>query len=94
VVASNHLAVELHLLAGMGAVALGAGALVRAPWRLIFLIGSCLAAPIGLHFSLALIGRADAWRAWIGLQRECGYGACTRTSARAAAEFPAGSLPV
>lgn len=100
VIASNHLAVELHLLAGLGAVALGGGALLRgarrargrlfaalcaafalwtlafaafksgvapdAPWRLIFLIGSCLAAPIGLHFSLALIGRADACRAFIG----------------------------
>jgi signal transduction histidine kinase len=32
------------------------------PWRLIFLLGSCAAAPIGLHFVLTVTGVEASWR--------------------------------
>jgi signal transduction histidine kinase len=32
------------------------------PWRLVFLFGSCAAAPIGLHFVLTVTGVAASWR--------------------------------
>lgn len=92
-----NLSVTLHLMAGLGAVGLGGGMLLREParrrnrhfallcgglalwnlglvglalapqsaryvWRLIFLFGSCLSAPAGLHFALVLRGDAAATR--------------------------------
>ncbi|MGH9748956.1 MAG: hypothetical protein ACRD6R_03400 [Candidatus Polarisedimenticolia bacterium] len=117
-VTANLLTVELHLIAGLGAIALGGAALVRGarrvrsrlfaalcaafaiwtlafaayksetapdvPWRLIFLLGSCLAAPIGLHFCLVLIGRVGARRAWVGM----GYAVATALYASACVVAP------
>lgn len=87
---------ELHLAAGLGALGLGAGALLReparprnrlfallcgalvlwnlgvalsrtplapeAPWHLLYLLGSCAAAPVAFHFALSLTGRATRAR--------------------------------
>jgi len=91
-----NLTVELHLLAGLGALGLGIGTLLvdprrsrnrlfailcgalalwslgaaadrsglapQIPWHLLFLLGSCFTAPVGLHLCLDLTGRAGSLR--------------------------------
>ena len=91
-----NLTVELHLLAGLGALGMGAGTLLveprrprnrlfailcctlalwglgvavdrsgiahQVPWHVVFLLGSCFTAPVGLHLCLDLTGRTETLR--------------------------------
>jgi signal transduction histidine kinase len=107
----------MHLMAGLGALGLGLGALLAEPrrrrnrhfavlcgalalwnlgvalqhsrlgpalpWHRVFLIGSCFAPPVGLHFFLDMVGRVPArrWTVYIAYAVAAGLYASAWTPA-------------